>query len=395
MSFSLEHNLFSRLLLGLLVPGVTLTTGLLILYAYVAWNPVSRRYLDRVSFRLLVYALLGNLVFAVTLALSTLWEFPHWRCSLIAFGVNLSLEFTAGMFFCMAINLPLVLAYKVNGQKMEKWYIFGTVFVSLICNVVPYASGGLGWASTQNCWYRSPDPAALSWLIGTQTTWTLFTCVGEVVAFLILVGYLVAYELETWRFPPDDSRFIETRTSEASYGPGSTIRLYPFVSCLLNVTAAVLDLRVMSQENPSMALSVADFAIPASRPLIYGLLAATDPASPRTLIRRDIQSFLRALRARRYPGLESETQASRTHLNAQWADPCLTTIIDMEPDEFTSDAGGLREKAAREQAQTDSGQSRTSIADEAASRTAQITTTTTTAAHHCRPSATRDVVCQI
>ncbi|KAJ6471598.1 hypothetical protein C8R47DRAFT_1222127 [Mycena vitilis] len=392
MSFSLEHNLFSRLLVGLLVPGVTLTTGLLILYGYVAWNPVSRRYLDRVSFRLLVYALLGKhvvppLVFAVTLALSTLWEFPHWRCSLIAFGVNLSLEFTAGMFFCMAINLPLVLAYKVNGQKMEKWYIFGTVFVSLVCNVVPYASGGLGWASSQNCWYRSPDPAALSWLIGTQTTWSLFTCVGEVVAFLILVGYLVAYELETWRFPPNDSRFIETWTSEASYRPGSTIRmfrsiifrigLYPFVSCLLNVTAAVLDLRVMSQETPSMALSVADFAIPASRPLIYGLLAATDP------------SFLRALRARRYPGLESETQASRTHLNA-----CLTTIIDMEPDEFALEAGGLRDKAAREQAQTNSGQSTTSTGDAPAS-IAQVTTTTTTPGHHRRPSATRDVVCQI
>ncbi|KAJ6455342.1 hypothetical protein C8R47DRAFT_1166262 [Mycena vitilis] len=388
MSFSLQNNLFSRLLVGLLVPGVTLTTGLLILYGCLAWNPVSRRYLDRVSFRLLVYALLGNLVFTVTLALSTLWEFPRWRCSLIAFITDLSLEFSAGMFFCMALNLPLVLAYKVNGQKMEKWYIAGTVFVSLVCNVVPYATGSLGWASTQNCWYRSPDGSALSWLIGTQTAWTLFTCVGEVVAFLILVGYLVAYELETWRVGGDDARFAETQTSQASYRPGSTIRmfrsiifrigLYPFVSCLLNVTAAVLDLHVMSQENPSLALGVADFAIPASRPLIYGLLAATDPA------------FLRALRACRYPDLESETHGPGANQSAQWADPCLTTIIDdMEPSELALDA---REKAARELAQ-DSGSTLTqSIHDVEA---AQNQTTTAATAHHRRPSATIDVVCHI
>ncbi|KAJ7673250.1 hypothetical protein DFH06DRAFT_59582 [Mycena polygramma] len=85
-----------------------------------------------------------------------------------------------------------------------------------------------------------------------------------------------------------------------------------------------------------MALSVAAFAISASRPLIYGLLAAMDPAS------------LRALPARRYPSLESETQASRS---------VTQPFIDMEPDEFVLDARGLREKAAREEAQTISGES--------------------------------------
>ncbi|KAJ7676661.1 hypothetical protein DFH06DRAFT_1317279 [Mycena polygramma] len=367
MSFSLENNISSRLLVGLVAPGVALTTGLLILYAYVAWNPVSRRYMDRVSFRLLVYALLGK----------------------------------------------LVLAYKVNGQKMEKWYILGTVAVTLVCNIVPYASGRLGWASSQACWYRSPNATALSWLIGTQTIWTLLTCVGEVVAFIILVGYLVAYEVrvslgldgppwlsstqfETWRLGVNNSRFRETQASGVSYRPALTIRmfrsiifrigLYPLVSCLLNVTSAVLDLQVMSQETPSMALSVADFAIPASRPLIYGVLAATDPA------------FLRALRARLYPDLESEPLASHMHLNAEWADPCLTTIIEMEPDEVAPDARDPAEKIAPEQAQTGTHDSTTprSMGDVEAGRmepTAQ--TPATTIVYHRRLSMTLDVVYHI
>ncbi|KAJ7099775.1 hypothetical protein C8R44DRAFT_747692 [Mycena epipterygia] len=58
-----------QVILGLVIPGVSLTTALLILYGYAAWNPVSRRYLDRVSFRLLVYALLARLVFEIVLPL--------------------------------------------------------------------------------------------------------------------------------------------------------------------------------------------------------------------------------------------------------------------------------------------------------------------------------------
>lgn len=31
---------------------------------------------------------------------------------------------------------------------MEKYYVLGTTLVSLICNVVPYASGKLGYVSS-------------------------------------------------------------------------------------------------------------------------------------------------------------------------------------------------------------------------------------------------------
>jgi hypothetical protein len=52
----------TQIILGLIIPGMGLTTALLILCGYAAWNPVSRRYLDRVSFRLLIHALLAQYV---------------------------------------------------------------------------------------------------------------------------------------------------------------------------------------------------------------------------------------------------------------------------------------------------------------------------------------------
>ncbi|KAJ6533313.1 hypothetical protein DFH09DRAFT_850683, partial [Mycena vulgaris] len=110
---------------------------------------------------------------------------------------QLSLMFSAGMFFCMALNLPLVLVYRVNGQRMEKYYILGTSVVCSACAMSAYASGSLGWnAFSQVCWYRSDDPATmLRWIIGTRTLWILLVSVGEVIAFLTIMGYIIAYQV--------------------------------------------------------------------------------------------------------------------------------------------------------------------------------------------------------
>ncbi|KAJ7876006.1 hypothetical protein B0H13DRAFT_1004916 [Mycena leptocephala] len=78
-------QILSQVILGLVIPGVILTAVLLILYGYAAWNPVSRPYLDRVSLRLLIYALLANLVFGIVMAAGTLKASPGWTCDLLAF----------------------------------------------------------------------------------------------------------------------------------------------------------------------------------------------------------------------------------------------------------------------------------------------------------------------
>ncbi|KAJ7787259.1 hypothetical protein B0H14DRAFT_286090 [Mycena olivaceomarginata] len=294
---------------------------LLALYAYAAWYPVSRRHLDRVSFRLLVYALVANLTFGIVFIIVTLIQSPGWECGFLMFLVNLSLMFSAGMFFCIGINLPLVLSFNLNGQRMEKYYIMGTVFISSVSNVIPFASGQFGWdTNVQQCWYRSTDPAfRLRWYIGTQTVWLLLASFGEVVAFLIVLGHLVAYErLVTglqFRAEAKVHRNIILR-----------IGLYPFVSCLLTTSTSILDLHGLSstaQTELNLILSLADLALFSARPLIYGLLAATDP------------SFLRAMREL-HPGSKNSSDLdSSTHGEA----PRFSTILELPLTTVESESG--------------------------------------------------------
>jgi hypothetical protein len=48
------------------------------------------------------------------------------------------------------------------------------------------------------CWYKSTDRAEiLRWLIGTQTFWIIFASVGEVNAFVIILGYLIVHTVRS------------------------------------------------------------------------------------------------------------------------------------------------------------------------------------------------------
>ncbi|KAJ7812267.1 hypothetical protein B0H14DRAFT_3478994 [Mycena olivaceomarginata] len=193
ISRSPDTQILTRVIVGLIAPGFGLMVVLLALFKYAAWNPVSRRYVDRVSLRLLTYALIAHLVFCVTFPMSSLNVHPGWQCDLLAFGMNLSLMFSAGVFFCIALNL-------------------------------------LRWdAVNETCWYRITDPEArLRWLIGTQIFWIVLFAVGEVVAFLV-IGYVVSYMFKT--------RFKDSDVSQYHPTP-----LYPIVSCALNISTVVIDL---------------------------------------------------------------------------------------------------------------------------------------------------------
>ncbi|KAJ7804386.1 hypothetical protein B0H14DRAFT_2884413, partial [Mycena olivaceomarginata] len=254
VSFKRIGSICVHVLVGLTIPGVALTATVLTISAYAAWNPVSRKHLDRVSFRLLVYALSANLIFGIRIT--------DWTCGLISALMNMSLVFSAGMFLCIAINLPLVLGQKVTGQRMEKYYVLGTSFVSLMTTVIPWASGILGYA------YLSRNH--VPWLLGTQSFWILLAGIGEVVAFFTIVGYLIAYEFESRYYRPNTQL-----SSASSPHPGLTILkfrnivlrigLYPLVSVLLNILGASLDLHQSKhpeQTDINMALNLAGKTVP-------------------------------------------------------------------------------------------------------------------------------------
>ncbi|KAJ7355310.1 hypothetical protein DFH08DRAFT_954806 [Mycena albidolilacea] len=334
-SWSLDPRIFPRIILGLIIPGLGLTTPLLVLFGYAAWNTASRRYLDRVSFRLLTYALVAHLIFGVSLGMTSLRSYQDWRCSLISFLNNSSLMFSSCIFFCMALNVPLVVVYNINGQAMEKYYVAGTILICLICNVPPYASGNLGHVliPAETCWYDSAVPEVhFRWVIGTQSSWLIIVAIGEVGAFAIIVGYLITHELHLLCRP------AHTEATYSSEGAGSTILkfrniilrigLYPLTSCVLNITATGIDLyesrkykmEAFEPTKLDTILMVVSIAECAGRPLIYGLLAATDP------------SFIRALRALRHPDAETETQFCRRS-------GCLSTIVEIPPHVISLDDG--------------------------------------------------------
>ncbi|KAJ6503730.1 hypothetical protein C8R45DRAFT_1185620 [Mycena sanguinolenta] len=323
-------QIFTQVALGLIIPGLGLTTVLLILYGYAAWNHVSRQYLDRVSFRLLTYALVAHLCFGVSVIIGALVPDLRRRCALLSFLSNLCLVFSAGMFFSIAINLPLVLVLKVNGRKMEKYYVIGVTLIGLGSNLASYVSGNLGWDDiNETCWYSSEDPTALlHWFMGSQTVWILLASIGEAVAFMIIVWYLVAHRLVAEDIPT-------TYSSTASHRPGSTILkfrniilrigLYPLVSCIFNISITVVEFYLFQNHKkypgtpkPNLRLNLAVLAVYTGRPFIYGLLAATDP------------SFLRALHALRHPETELEAQSQ---VRTSTLD--MSTIIYLPQDEIS------------------------------------------------------------
>ncbi|KAJ7843807.1 hypothetical protein B0H14DRAFT_3455988 [Mycena olivaceomarginata] len=232
--------------------------------------------------------------------------------------------FSSCIFFCMALNVPLVVVYNINGQAMEK---------ILRCRDHPHLPHGT--PVSQTCWYDSAVPEVhFRWVIGTQSSWVIIFAVGEVGAFVIIVGYLVTHELHLLCRP------AHTEATYSSEGAGSTILkfrniilrigLYPLTSCVLGITASGFDLyesrkykmepieptKLIHHSNRRHAqdtiLMLVSIAACAGRPLIYGLLAATDP------------SFIRALRALRHPDAETETQFC--HRSG-----CLSTIVEIPP----------------------------------------------------------------
>ncbi|KAJ7826406.1 hypothetical protein B0H14DRAFT_3874047 [Mycena olivaceomarginata] len=252
------------------ITGVVLPALLLLVIAYAAWNPVSRYYLNRVSFRLLVCALISNLIFAATSI--PVFSRPSAGCSFMAFFGLSILMFSACMFFCIALNLQLVLVHYVNGNVMEKFYYIGSVAVVAILNIAPYAAGQFGYYNG-TCWFSNPRPdVQFRWLLGSQSVWMLLMSTGEVVSFLVILGYMYRMHspmIQKLRPPIVAHRSIILR-----------IGLYPLLSCCLNFTGSILDIWLSKNPVPTelqWRLSFVDLCVFGLRPILYTCLAAADP----------------------------------------------------------------------------------------------------------------------
>ncbi|KAJ7032632.1 hypothetical protein C8F04DRAFT_1074631 [Mycena alexandri] len=283
------------------IAGVVLPALLLLAIAYAAWNPVSRHHLNRVSFRFLVCALISNLIFAAT-SIPT-FSGPSAGCSFMAFFGLSILMFTACMFFCIALNLQLVLVHHVNGNLMEKFYYIGSVAVVAILNITPYAAGQFGYYNG-TCWFSSPDPdVQFRWLLGSQSVWMLLMSTGEVLCFLVILGYMYRIHSPAIGKPP----IVAYRSFILRIG------LYPLLSCCLNFSGSILDIWLSKNPVPTelqWRLSFVDLCVFGLRPILYTFLAAADPG------------FLCAIRAllnnsKTTPSISSTSGLTFTNFSAQ------------------------------------------------------------------------------
>ncbi|KAJ7866386.1 hypothetical protein B0H14DRAFT_2732873 [Mycena olivaceomarginata] len=192
---------------------------------------------------------------------------------------------SACMCCCIALNLPLVLVFGVNGNKMEKYYITGSVILCSACNITPLAYGKLGpWT----CWLRDPSPSIqLRWILGTQVVWMLLMSTVEVISFVIIVIFMMRHQARIRRLrvdalPHSASALASHLTTFKSSLPAHPIvryramilriALYPIFSCFLSITTCQFP-------DLTLRLHILDLIIYALRPLLYALLACTDPCT--------------------------------------------------------------------------------------------------------------------
>ncbi|KAJ7708422.1 hypothetical protein B0H16DRAFT_1704060 [Mycena metata] len=295
---------------GILMPGIVLSAMVLMAFAYTASQRRARPHLHRVSFRLLVYALVSNFILSVTLVpMENLMKGPPSSagCTFAAFASNGSLLFSACMYFCMALNLQLVLIHGVNGLIMEKYYVIGSSLLVGVCTISPLAAGQFKGLYNDLC-----DDLKFRWLVPTQSFWILL---------------MASSELMSVKRTRSDISAEMTALQYAAYSAAPILQfrgiilrivLYPFLSCVLNFSGSTLDLYLAKHlENTELnfRLNVLDDCIFNARPFLYALLAATDP------------SFIRAIGALRnlHPSAGSDgSQRSSSTAKSRSQSSCST-----------------------------------------------------------------------
>ncbi|KAJ7798386.1 hypothetical protein B0H14DRAFT_3492533 [Mycena olivaceomarginata] len=337
MSSNQDHLLavINGVTLGASIPGVVLSVLLLATIAYLQWNPMSRPYLDRVSFRLLIYALVANVVFGSLMFADMKETTPG--CSLVGFLGVASPLFASCMFCCVALNLTLVLVYGVNGKKMEKFYLLGTVLVCAVCTIPTWVAGEFGWyAKNGACWLKDPTPAVqLHWLVGAYSVPTLLMSLVEVLSFVNMVMSTQRLRIEAVSQTTSVSK-SGTVTLASSLPRHPVVRfrsmiiriaLYPLLSCFLSSTACILD--VYSIMNPDLTdtninLRTMNLCIYSFRPFLYALLAGSDPSFIRALQSLRRKSFTQS------PWTPSQTTTTNSCQQALQLAPNCSSITEEE-----------------------------------------------------------------
>ncbi|KAF9266742.1 hypothetical protein L218DRAFT_747261 [Marasmius fiardii PR-910] len=258
-------------------------------------HPLSKPKTDRVSFRIMVYALCGSFVYGI----ATLIKYRvkgqtacRFAGSFVVFGLHLS----SFLFFCIGLNLQLVMIHKVDGARAEKFYVWGSLSLATVLSVLTYLSEQLQYDPTLSvCSYYDPNPVSgLWWRMGMQYLWSFLVMAGEIVTFSSVIIYMVRVKVFESGPGGREATVQRSHALSASHqyrkplGPKQyrnvvlRIVLYPLSSL---VTSGIMTIAATSQ-SPSQGMTtrsdwiamIALRTIYMYRGTVYASVAAADPA---------------------------------------------------------------------------------------------------------------------
>ncbi|KAJ7806781.1 hypothetical protein B0H14DRAFT_2301779, partial [Mycena olivaceomarginata] len=301
--------------------GAGLCFLILVIIAAVWSYPKSRAHLDRVSFRIVIYVVFANMLFGTASAVGGTRTGPGFLCGFSIFILQLTLQFSGFLLFSIALNLHreflylpmmcrifrLVVVHGKNGQRLEKYYLIGSTLLAFALVIPPYAAHQYGWDPLEkDCWYTNDDRSQrIAWQVATQTAWTFLTVIGELICsakvFIFLFRHDVSHSIV--KIPVFTTQAKNSCVFENSTAPQMIkatryksvilrVALYPAVSCVVNLLsiATVLHSTISNGIHNTTdynVLLLSDFLY-GGRAIVYGLLAASDPALIRgvtTLVR--------------------------------------------------------------------------------------------------------------
>ncbi|KAJ8515291.1 hypothetical protein ONZ45_g7259 [Pleurotus djamor] len=225
----------NRLWMYTSIVGACLCFLVLLFIGVATANKKYRHHLDRVSFRIVSCALVANLIFGIVNAVGGSFTGPTWTCGFTIWLLQLTLELSCFLTFCVALNLQLVIVYRVNGHKLEKYYLIGSLVISLALTIPAYSSGQYGKRISTLGQAQDQDKA-----------FGVFDYVSHKICIV------------------------------------AEIALYPLVSCLINLTSVMCVIHAtVTNGVHSMTdyriLLLSDFLY-GGRAIAYALLVAFDPA---------------------------------------------------------------------------------------------------------------------
>ncbi|KAE9400259.1 hypothetical protein BT96DRAFT_881545 [Gymnopus androsaceus JB14] len=306
-------------------------------------HPESRPHLDRVSFRI-VSLLLANMLFGISTAVVGTMTQDGVLCGFWIFVLQLTLQISNFLLFCIALNLQLVVVHRFNGQKLEKFYIIFSFVVSAVLVIPPYASDQYGWDPLeQDCWYKNDNASQrMTWQISTQIAWTTLTAIGVIITSFSVMLFILMHHVRTRRV------FVSTKSVSRMESSSHVlhaisykriilrIALYPMASCFVNLLSlftAIYSMKADGIHNQTdyhiLLLSDSLWGI---RPILYALLAASDPA-----LMRGVKTLYRIVIRRHPHPSDSPTVREDTADEGQSNDPVAQIELATIHDSFGSE----------------------------------------------------------